>query len=367
MSLGRSWSLLVLTVALRLGSSPAAAAEPSAPFAITSISVEGTNLVLVASIPSGVEQVALQTRPTLAGPWQEAKQLTVETGADEEVFTIPEPSTPTAFFRLSASSKADTSPMVSEELQYVTMPSLGANLAENGDAIFHFTGQVDGSDKIVITRQGALWSHVNWDWPQGPVTVNGQQWNPRAKNYATTVGPIPFLPDSFSLESADLETVRGRDVIALERADHALIVCLDDTPSGSDTYEFNLHFHPTTANTEAPAAPVAATLKIAAQIDGSDLIKFTATEATWEHKTYSYPSAVTLNGVPWNPQLEAIRKNEGTNQFLPSGIDFSTAKIVHRRGRDLATMWADKNALWVRFADNPNGSDAYELEISFGR
>lgn len=59
-------------------------------------------------------------------------------------------------------------------------------------------------------------------------------------------------------------------------------------------------------------------------------------------------------------------ENEGANAFLPSGIDFSTAKIVGRKGRDLATMWPDRDALWVWFADNPNGSDSYELDISFG-
>lgn len=343
------------------------ASVSASPFAITSISVEGTNLVLVASIPPGLELVTLQIRTALDGSWGAVGQVAVQSGDGEEVFTIPQPSTSSAFFRLSAGNNAQQTPLVSEELQYVALPSLGANLDDNGDAIFHFKGQVDGSDKIVITHQGALWSHVNWDWPHGPVTVNGRQWNPEAKDYATTVGPVPFLPESFSLESADLETIQGRDVIAMERADNALIVYLDDTPVGSDSYEFEIHFHPNTAKTK-PAAPSAvASLKIAAQIDGSDLVKFTATEATWEHKTWSYPGAVMLNGVPWNPQFETVRKNEGTNQFLPSGIDFSTAKIVHRRGRDLATMWADKDALWVRFADNPNGSDAYELEISFGQ
>ncbi len=59
--------------------------------------------------------------------------------------------------------------------------------------------------------------------------------------------------------------------------------------------------------------------------------------------------------------------NAGTNVFLPAGIDLSTAKIVHRQGRDLATMWADADAIWISFADNPNGSDAYDLEISFGQ
>ena len=247
------------------------------------------------------------------------------------------------------------------------MPSLGSTRAENGDAIFHFQGLVDGSDKIVITRDGALWEHVNQDWPQGPVTINASQWQPRAKNYMTTTGAIPFLLAIFSLTSVELEPVQGRDVVALERADHALIVYLDDTPSGADTYEFRIRFHQIAPQPAAASAPVQATLKIAAHIDGSDRIKFTATEARWEHGEWGYPARVTLNGVPWDPELEKVRQNEGPNRFLPPGIDFSTAKIVRRKGRDLATMWSDKNAMWVRFADNPNGADSYELEISFGR
>jgi len=59
--------------------------------------------------------------------------------------------------------------------------------------------------------------------------------------------------------------------------------------------------------------------------------------------------------------------NVGTNAFLPSGVDFSTARIVNRNGRDVGTMWAEAEALWIQFADNPNGADVYELELSFGR
>jgi hypothetical protein len=351
------------------------------PFEITDLSVEGTNLVLDAVVPPGVEQVTLEMRPALDESWQEAASLNVPTGSDEVVFTIPTPATPSAFFRLkgeqssqnsavqssSANSSPGTqsSPLISSELRYVAMPSLGSNLAENGDAIFHFKGVVDGSDKIVITRAGALWNHVNWDWPEGPVTINGRQWDPQRKNYVTTIGPTAFLPEPFSLAAVDLEVIQGRDVVALERADNALIVYLDDTPPEADTYDFKIHFHPVTAQAENKIASVAATLKIAGRIDGSDRIKFTATEARWEHKTYSYPTGVTLNGIPWNPATEPVRKNEGTNQFLPMGIDFSTARIIGRKGRDVATMWADTNALWVTFADNPDGDDAYELDVSF--
>jgi hypothetical protein len=365
--LAAAW-VIILAALLRLaGGMNASAAVPTSQFSITSMSVLGTNLVLNATFPPGLTSIVLETQSELNGAWEDVAQSNVQTGATEIVFTIPKPPAPTAFFRLRGEQTSAAAPLISGELQYVAVPSLGFNCDTNGNAVFHFTGQVDGSDKIVITRQGALWEHVNWGWPQGPVSINDHQWPPMEKNYLTTTGPVPFLPDVFSLESVELEQIQGRDVVALERTDNALVVYLDDTPSGSDTYEFKIRFHPVPLLAETKAPSTVATLKIAAQIDGSDCIKFTATEATWEHKTYSFPSQISLNDMPWSLQLTNVLKNEGTNQFLPAGIDFSTAKIVSRKGRDLATMWSDKDAMWVRFADNPNGSDAYELEISFGQ
>jgi hypothetical protein len=101
-------------------------------------------------------------------------------------------------------------------------------------------------------------------------------------------------------------------------------------------------------------------------IDGSDLLKITANKATWTNRAWNAPDVVKLNDLSWNLRETNVWSNTGTNRFLPSGVDFSTAKIVRRQGRDLATMWADADAMWVSFADNPNGADAYELEISFG-
>jgi hypothetical protein len=78
------------------------------------------------------------------------------------------------------------------------------------------------------------------------------------------------------------------------------------------------------------------------------------------------PDSVTLNGIPWDLSRTNVLANLGTNAFLPAGIDLTTAKIIGRKGRDVATLWADASAVWVTFADNPNGWDDYELEISFG-
>ena len=346
--------------------------------ALTSIAVQGTNLTLVAVVPAGLGEVTLEMRPTLTAPWQAAGAQDVPVGGGEVTFTMQKPGD-MQFFRLTAATSAasvESAGVVSAEVNYLTIAPLGVAAASRpgpeGEAaepegVFHFKGMVDGSDRIVITREGALWEHAHWDWPPGPVTVNGRQWDPQEKNYLTTAGAAKFLPECFSLEAVDLERIKGRDVVALERTNNALIVYLDDTPVGAGEYEFKVHFHPARPKAAKARASTAATLKIAAEIDGSDCVRITATEATWEHKNWDGPASVRFNEVPWSVEQTNVLQNAGTNVFLPSGVDFSTARIVSRKGRDLATMWAGEKELWVWFADNPNGSDSYELGIAFGQ
>jgi hypothetical protein len=357
----------MLGIALLPYGADAVLAPSTGRLGIASVSVQGTNLLFEAAIPPGIQHVAVEMRPSLKAAWVKEGFLDVPPGADEISFAVPKPPSAMAFFRLKAIGTVPSATLVSDALQYVVMPSLSSTLEDSGDAVFHFKGLVDGSDRILITRQGALWHHVNWAWPPDPVAVNGVQWNPQDKNYLTTVGRPGFLPESFSLESARLETIQGRDVVAMERAKDALVVYLDDTPVGPGIYEFKIHFPP--AGTPAPeeTGGVAASLKIAAQVDGSDCIKITPTEAFWEHRAWACPKEVVLNDVHWSRADGNVLKNEGATTFLPSGVDLSTARIVGRKGRDLATMWADKNAVWVWFADNANGTDAYELDISFGQ
>jgi hypothetical protein len=365
---------LVLGLSLRLLAEDGAVVAPApGEFSISSISVQGTNLVLNATIPPDIGQVILQIRGTSDAVWQDGQIFDIPAGTVGAVFTFPKPTNEVCFFRLEATNLVPpktsgvSNVQVSTELRYVTMPSLGTTLENNGDAVFHFKGFVDGSDKIFITHEGAFWSHLNWDWPPVPVTINGNRWNPEAKNYMTTVGDPEFLPAKFSLDTATLEVTEARDVVAVERATNGLIVYLDDTPVGAGEYEFKIHFHPADRRLIETGLGVAAHLKIAANIDGSDCLKITATNAVWQHKNWSFPTDVTMNKIHWSPEQTNILANQGTNMFLPSGVDLSTAKIVRRTGRDLATMWAGKDVLWVWFADNPNGSDHYELDLSFGQ
>jgi hypothetical protein len=355
-----------LSVKFVLAGEPTPSASSPTDLAIASISVDGTNLSIVALIPPALDRVAVEISASLDGDWQETG-LVNQPENGQLTFMLPKPTAPMAFFRLKGKRHLQTIPVLTSEVQYVAMASLGENPSDNGDAVFHFKGLVDGSDKIVITRNGALWNHIHWSWPQGAVTINGTEWKPHEKNYVTTTGTSKFLPETFSLDSVQLEVIQGRDVVALERAPDALIVYLNDTPVGPGEYEFNIHFH-SPSQTAAAANPnsTAARLRIAARIDGSDCLTITSTEATWQHKFHACPTSVTLNDIVWNPKKNKVLNNEGANMFLPAGVDLSTAKIVSRKGRDLATLWANHDSLQVCFADNPNSDDSYELEISFG-
>jgi hypothetical protein len=364
-----SVGVVLLLAAALLGIS---ASAPINQPVITSLSVAGTNLIFQANLPADVTQATLEVRPTLADPWQDLATLDIAAGTGAVEFVIPKPDTASAFFRLRTSSAnpgANAAAGLSAELQYVTIPSLartGPVSALGPEAVFHFKGAVDGSDRIVITRQGALWEHVNWDWPAGRVTVNGAQWNPREKNYLTTTGSVAFLPETFSLGNARLETIAGRDVLALERTNQALIVYLNDTPSGASDYEFKIHFRPGADQPTSVRPGAAATLKITAAIDGSDVLKITPQAAIWQHHTYKQPWEVRLNDVPWSVHQTNLLVNSGPNAYLPPEVNLATARITQRKGRDLATLWAEPDALYIHFADNPNGADTYELEIAFG-
>lgn len=365
---------LIFCLAAMLGSGRAGAVLPPPQPVITSLAIVGTNLVFEANFPTDVEQAVLEMRPDLAASWEQVAALEVPAAGGPMEFSIPKPTLASAFFRLNATMQAaagaQTNSQISVELQYVAVPPLGPDgpdAESKGEAVFHFKGEIDGSDRIVITRKGAFWEHVNWSWPPGIVTVNGSKWNPSTKNYLTTTGAVSFLSNKYSLTEAGMEVIQGRDVIALEQTSDALMVYLDDTPSGGSPYEFKIRFQPADLKSPTLHKSAVARLKIEAQIDGSDLLKITAGEATWMHRSFSSPRVVKLNDISWNVRRANVLMNTGTNTFLPTGVDFATARIIHRAGRDLATMWADQNAVWINFADNPNGSDAYELEIGFGQ
>lgn len=121
-----------------------------------------------------------------------------------------------------------------------------------------------------------------------------------------------------------------------------------------------------TSSEPAPVIPVpvrTVTLTLKATIDGSDFVAINASGATWTHRTWSWPSDVTLNGVPWNPEAQSVLDSTGALAFLKD-VDFSTASVVGRSGRDTVAMEKTNDGISVYFADPDNGSDSYEITIT---
>lgn len=341
-----------------------AALPPADPVSFTSITVEGTNLVVVATIPPDMATVSLEMRPSLTASWEQRALTGVNAAGGAVALRVARPESSQAFFRLLVKPRAEGGHLVSKEVNYVAIAPIAT-----GDAkaiTLHIRGVVDGSDRLLITRSGILWDHVNWDWPQSLISVNGVQWDPLERSYITIRGSSLFLPKPYAPGSVVLEKIKGRGVVAVERMDGALLAYVNDTELGADEYEFKLHFRPAAEEPAGAPASKRARLNLVARIDGCDTVRISATGATWLHQTHQAPTGVSVNNIPWTAPTNAPLKNEGRTAFLPAGVDFSTASIVRRKGRDLATLWAEKDSILVHFADNPNGADLYELDIAFG-
>lgn len=112
-------------------------------------------------------------------------------------------------------------------------------------------------------------------------------------------------------------------------------------------------------------SPEAITLTIEGTIDGSDEVLITSQNATWTHKHWRWAANVKINGIKWDTKKEPVLKNRGNTRYLPQGIDFSTARLINRSGRDTTMFTKIKDGLKIYFSDSPNGNDNYKLVIAF--
>lgn len=354
------FSLIVVIAAIALQ------AAESEPLSFTSLRPEGTNLVVEAAIPANVSSVILEARYNLGEGWTPMGKIEISETPAHVLFTVPRPAQ-MQFLRLTAVANNPAAKAVSD-LTYVTVPSLTAQKSTTQlqpEATFHFRGKVDGSDEIIITHKGAFWKHREWNWPDRAVSVNGVNWEPRQSSFLTTSNGADFIAPQIDFETARLETVNARDVVALERTNDALIVHIDDTPSGPGDYDFVIHFTPAQASSSYSSAKTV--VKISAIIDGSDTVTFDGQKAEWRHGQWHPATNVKLNTQPWDITSHPVLRNGTQSFFLPPNIDFRSARLIKRSGRDLVSLWTTGTNLTMTFADNPNGATRYEAEIEFDR
>lgn len=227
----------------------------------------------------------------------------------------------------------------------------GVDAADRESITLHFKGRIDGSDRITIDHRLVTWQNVAWGRPTYPVSIGGVTWHLQTSPVLLT---SQVLPSAVDFSTARLERIAGRDTVALERSSSGIVISLSDTPVGSDLYEFRVRFRPLRDHVM---------LTIRATIDGSDELRLSSDAATWKNRHWGSSSDVSLNGVPWNPARVPQLLNIGRTTFLREPVDFATAIVVEKRGRDLVNVESHADGLIVRFADSENGPGGYVVRI----
>jgi hypothetical protein len=247
-------------------------------------------------------------------------------------------------------------------------PATPTNPPGSDEIVLNFRGTIDGSDQITITRKQAIWRHSYWDLPPEPLTLNGISWDPRGQATLKNSGKTRFLPHPVEFQSARLNRIQGRDTVALEANRDSVVVHLSDTPNGASLYEFQVILRRRDVNVAGrkPARTPRATLRVVAEIDGSDELHLDAREARWVHRHWDWPGEVRLTQVAWDPRESPTLKNEGETRFLDSPVDFATARMTRQDGRDTAVLEHTDGGLVIYFADSPPGRSSYDLLIRFG-
>ena len=104
-------------------------------------------------------------------------------------------------------------------------------------------------------------------------------------------------------------------------------------------------------------------LCLTANVDGSGRFIFTRDNARYEHKHWSPPVDVTLNGESWS---DLTHTPASWGEFC-RGLDLSRARIVTRQGRDAVALEPTAAGFDLYLCDSPNGSADYAVTIAIPR
>jgi hypothetical protein len=224
--------------------------------------------------------------------------------------------------------------------------------AGSNEVVLHVKATIDGSNCLTLKVNSALWEQ-SLGSPARSLSINDLAWDWRHHRFLLLPDDQLLFPSDVNFRSVWVEMLKGDGIVACEPSDDKAVVYIDDMSQHPQPYDFILHFSTTPNSVISNRNSSPAHLKISACIDGSDRLTITHAGAKWEHLSWGQATDVSLN-------------NEGKTQFLPSDVDFSTAKIVSRSGRDLVTAQGKDDKLIVYFGDTQAGGDRYEIDISFG-
>ena len=107
-----------------------------------------------------------------------------------------------------------------------------ADLTEAQPKLLRITAMVDGSGKIIFTRQSVCYEHKQWGLPTN-VIFGGEPWLDLSRTPPAWLDTVGHL----DLTKAWIVKRKGRDVIALEQTPDGFDLYLCDSPNGAADYE----------------------------------------------------------------------------------------------------------------------------------
>ena len=97
--------------------------------------------------------------------------------------------------------------------------------------LLHISCRLDGSGRIMFTRDSVRYQHKHWR-PPTQVLFDGEPWNKLDRT------PVPWreLEGRLDLSKAWIVQRKGRDVIALEHTPDGFDLYMSDSPNGGAEY-----------------------------------------------------------------------------------------------------------------------------------
>jgi len=101
-------------------------------------------------------------------------------------------------------------------------------------------GHIDGSEKLLLTKKAAHWTHKHWGWPKN-VRIGNATWNPRENATLINKGKWTF-PNTRQMANARLVVREGRDLVSMNVTDEGIEILLVDNPLGGAKYDLSVSF-----------------------------------------------------------------------------------------------------------------------------
>ena len=142
----------------------------------------------------------------------------------------------TALYLLVATSVgADEVTIAVRRTQARESAASSTDVVDSQPKLLRISATIDGSGRIIFTRQAARYEHKNWALPTA-MMFDGEPWT----NLSQTPPAWRDVVDNLDLTKAWIVKRKGRDVIALEHTPDGFDLYLSDSPNNAADYEVTI-------------------------------------------------------------------------------------------------------------------------------